>query len=133
MDTQTVSYTIKGVNMEKKEAKVLVVSNDGQKATITASLSALLMHMIKQGMENSENRQYVGVTYTSTIDSPSFDENPLKVVRFNHKDGTFKNWHLKLVHEKGYDPVYDIFGRKVKRIYKYFKKSEFIRYASYSV
>lgn len=121
--SNTVSYTINKV--EDKMAELSISNDQGQRMKVNAEVSPQLLGIIKS---EKTKREFIGVTYTSTFDSPSFDENPLKLKQFINPDGTHKNWRLELVTDRGTDYLRDVFGRKVKAIHKHYSPEHFRRF-----
>ena len=131
-----VTYCLSDVDLAIKSG-TLRVKQEGKRNIIlrNVELSGQLISRIKHSMKDPKARKYVNVDFTSMLMSPSFEENPLKLVQFN-REGQPASFKLQLVTDKGFyfKKYVNAMNQRVDRIvFKHWKKSEFIRYWSVTI
>jgi len=129
MDNQRVTYTI--TQVFKNGRGILKIQNEGSTTSVKhkVELSKPLIAAIKSSQENPEKFQLLNVPFTSTLTSPKWKENPLKLVMFKYADGTFRNFLLKFVDDKGRATAKDAMGNvNYLNRYRKWSASQYIRY-----
>jgi len=132
-----VTYNLSDVDLKAKTG-VLRVKNEGKHHgyKLAVTVSGKLLHRIKLQMQSNDARKYVGVDFTSTLMSPSFDENPLKLVEFSHPDKK-PTYNVQLVTDRGFD-VKTYFNAMNKRVDKFidranWKPTQYMRFFQYDL
>ena len=126
-----VTYNLSEVNLANRTAVLRVRQEHLSKGhKLTVSISGQLVHAIKKSMKDIKARKFVNIDFTSTLMSPSFDENPLKLIKFSRPEGD-PTFHVQLVTDKGhyFKEYSNAMNQRVKKIqFKHWKTSEFMRF-----
>ena len=126
-----VKFKLVAVDLSKRTAKLWVKSEGYAKAyQVETSISRLLAARIKNCRSDSSLMRLEGVIFSSDNNDPMFIHNPLQLESFYDKDGLLKNYHVRMVTEKGYlfNKIFDRFGRvSSQKVYQQWRPSEFHR------
>ena len=119
------TYTLKSVNLHTKTGVLHVKQEHLSKGkNVQVQLSGQLAGRIKFAMKNPSHpkaMKLVNVDFTSTLCSPSFEENPFKLVKFS-EEGKEDRFQLQFVTDKGFTftPYVNAMNQRVNKI-KYLK------------
>ena len=124
-----VTYTL--VQAFKNGRGILKIQNEGSSSSVKhkVELSPAIRGYLKAAALETTMFQILDVPFTSTLTSPSWKENPFKLVMFKYEDGSFRNFQLKFVDDKGRATAKDAMGN-LNYLNKYRKWSakEYTRY-----
>ena len=128
------TYTLKSVNLHNKSGVLHVKQEHLSKGkNVIVSLSGQLAGRIKFAMKNpthSKAMKLVNVDFTSTLMSPSFKENPFKLVKFS-EEGKEDRFHLQFVDDKGYSfkEYFNAMNKRVDKIvYHKWHPKQYLRF-----